>query len=34
MTPCGCERSDCPGDGGGYYVSAIDGPRYTLIAGP
>ena len=28
---CTCDDSDCPGDGGGYYVSVRDGERVGLL---
>ncbi len=34
MSACVCGEARCPGDGGRYYVSVIDGERYAFLLGP
>jgi hypothetical protein len=31
---CICEKPECPGEGGGYYVSVVNGLFYGLLLGP
>lgn len=31
---CVCEDAQCPGDGGGYFVTVLDGTRVGWLLGP
>lgn len=31
---CACERPLCPAEGGGFYVTVVDGPRVGFLLGP
>ncbi len=31
---CTCEQPTCPGNGGRYYVTVVDGPRTGWLLGP
>jgi hypothetical protein len=32
--PCTCEKPTCPGDGGGYYVTVVNGMFTGFLLGP
>jgi hypothetical protein len=34
VSACVCGAPSCPGGGGGYYVSLVEGPRRGLLLGP